>query len=126
MAKKILQLDTDTGNIEATSVNSIGPTVTYTGVLEVLSGVVVFIVPMDCVLTNYTAYLATPSVGSDVIFSIRKNGIQNFLGTVPTGEYTSGPVAIDLPCTEGDRLSLDITAVGSMYQGAGLTVRMMY
>lgn len=71
--------------------------------------------------------------GSSIIVDINKNGVSIFTDqanrpTILPGELTSGPVtSMDVTSiAPGDRLTVDVDAVGSAYAGSGLIVTVWF
>jgi hypothetical protein len=110
----------------ASRIASVGPFVTVPGVLQTVVGAACFVMPVDSTFRYYQATLSVPASGSSVTFTVKKNGSSLFGGTITAGDYSSGQQNINASVVAGDRLTIDVTGVGSTIQGSGLFVRLFY
>lgn len=77
----------------------------------------------DATVLGIRVWLNTPAVGSDFVVAVRRNGAPWIEVTVPEGEQTPGFLtALDDAIIAGDRATVDVEQVGSVFPGADLTV----
>lgn len=96
---------------------------TQPGELQIFGGTSRWYPPAPVTLIAIEAYVSVPSVGSDITFDLKKNGITVYSGVIAVGQQRLAPVAISVDLTTDDYLTLDVTGVGSTTPGSDLVVR---
>src|SRR5690606_38018499 len=86
-----------------------------------------FTAPYDFILANYWISAQVAPIGSGITVRLKVNGtyIDSNGTTIPTGDYdslASLPTITTPTIVKGDRITAEITAVGSTYEGEGLTL----
>jgi len=71
-------------------------------------------------LSTVDAYLATASVGADVILNIKKNGSSLNTLTITDGNSISENNSFNVSFVKGDYITVDITQIGSSTAGEDL------
>jgi len=98
------------------------------GPAQVKVGVNKYAFAFEATLTAYHATMGVglPPVGSDLTADILVNGSVVATLTMPDGDEWLPPVPLNIPVSEGDYITVDITAVGSTSAGSNLTIYIQY
>jgi len=98
--------------------------------LAIGTGIVKLPIPFEKSIVAVMPAVATPPIGSDIVFDVKVNGTTIFptatKPTIPAGQ-TVGAVAVpDLPDLQvGDAVTIDVVAVGITQPGAFATVNVV-
>lgn len=95
-------------------------TYSYDGTLSLYTGTKRLYISIACTLSTVDAYLATASVGADVILNIKKNGSSLNTLTITDGNSISENNSFNVSFVKGDYITVDITQIGSSTAGEDL------
>ena len=95
-------------------------TYSYDGTLSLNTGTKRLYISIACTLSTVDVYLATASVGADVILNIKKNGSSLNTLTITDGNSISENNSFNVSFIKGDYITLDITQIGSSTAGEDL------
>lgn len=108
---------------------SSGPTfvnLLTSGSLYVFDGTRRWYAPYNAVITSITPRLAG-AADRNVIFIVKKNGVNAATVSVPSGQLTATAYTIPISLAEGDYITISITQVGTpSFPGTDLYVQLRY
>lgn len=98
------------------------------GTLSVTTGTARWYAPRDIELTRMRAHINTASVGSNVELRVNKNGSSIQTLSISAGQNNTSVISLSPPISvsEGDYLTVDVTAVGSTTAGSDLSLIIRY
>jgi len=105
---------------------------TVPGTLSAGTGRAKFYIPGAITLGNVRASVATAPVGSDIIIDVNKNGESVFTTQSNRPKIYAGQVLVShstpdvTEFVEGDYITVDVDAVGSLNPGSDLTVQIEF
>ena len=94
------------------------------GTLSVTSGTARWYAPKDITINKIEGFLGTAGTGSATTFATLINGTQNRTDSISASSTTSSTTGLSISVTDGQYLTVDITAVGT--SSADLSVRFYY
>lgn len=95
------------------------------GNLTVTTGTKRWYAPADLTISNVVARVGTAPSGSALVTTLKRNGVSNSIVTISSGA-SSASNATSISVSEGDYLTVDITAVGSSTAGSDLGLNITY
>lgn len=115
----------DTAKLETTDVDY-SISLTQQGTLAVTTGTARWYAPYNLATNSIKAYVETAPVGSAISITVNKNGTSAATPSISAGATTSSEITSAITLSEGDYLTVDITAVGSTTAGENLNIVFKY
>lgn len=115
----------DTAKLETTDVDY-SISLTQQGTLAVTTGTARWYAPYNLATNSIKAYVETAPVGSAISITVNKNGTSAATPSISAGATTSSEITSAVTLSEGDYLTVDITAVGSTTAGENLNIVFKY
>lgn len=115
----------DTAKLETTDVDY-SMTLTQQGTLAVTTGEARWYAPYNIATNSIKAYVETAPVGSAISITVNKNGSSAATPSISAGATSATEITTPITMSEGDYLTVDITAVGSTTAGENLNVVFKY
>ena len=115
----------DTAKLETTDVDY-SISLTQQGTLAVTTGTARWYAPYNLATNSIKAYVETAPVGSAISITVNKNGTSAATPSISAGATSATEITTPITMSEGDYLTVDITAVGSTTAGENLNIVFKY
>jgi hypothetical protein len=115
----------DTAKLETTDVDY-SISLTQQGTLAVTTGTARWYAPYNLATNSIKAYVETAPVGSAISITVNKNGTSTATPSISAGATSATEITTPITMSEGDYLTVDITAVGSTTAGENLNIVFKY
>jgi len=115
----------DTAKLETTDVDY-SISLTQQGTLAVTTGTARWYAPYNLATNSIKAYVETAPVGSAISITVNKNGTSAATPSISAGATSATEITNPITMSEGDYLTVDITAVGSTTAGENLNIVFKY